>query len=165
VTESLLIEETGSPTTVIGNLRAHGLRLMLDDFGTGYSSLSYLRRFPLDSVKVDRSFVDGLGRDPQDAAIMRAIVEMCHCLGLPVVAEGVESPTQLEQVRRLGCEHVQGYLISRPLPAREAGAFLWLHMGSDAEARTAGAGEALAGREAACSLAPLSLRPAVESPG
>ena len=124
MTESLLIDETGSSTGVIGELRAHGLRLVLDDFGTGYSSLSYLRRLPLDGVKVDRSFVDGLGRNPKDAAILRAIVEMCHVLGLSVVAEGVETPTQLEQVRDLGCEHVQGYLLSKPLPADEAGALL-----------------------------------------
>jgi diguanylate cyclase (GGDEF)-like protein len=124
VTESVLVEETGSSQSVLGSLHAHGLRLVLDDFGTGYSSLSYLRRFPLDSVKVDRSFVNGLGCNRQDAAIMKAIVEMCHVLDLTVVAEGVESEAQLEQVRRLGCEHVQGYLLARPLPVREAGEFL-----------------------------------------
>jgi diguanylate cyclase (GGDEF)-like protein len=124
VTESVLIDETGSSLSVLNELHEHGLRLVLDDFGTGYSSLSYLRRFPLDSVKVDRSFVDGLGRNRQDAAIMKAIVEMCHVLGLAVVAEGVESETQLEQVRALGCEHVQGFLLARPLQAEQAGAFL-----------------------------------------
>jgi diguanylate cyclase (GGDEF)-like protein len=137
VTESLLIEETGSSTTVIGSLRAHGLRLVLDDFGTGYSSLSYLRRFPLDSVKVDRSFIDGLGSNAQDATIMKAIVEMCHVLGLTVVAEGVESQAQLDQVRRLGCEQVQGYLLSQPLAAAEASAFLRACT-SDGSARLAG---------------------------
>jgi diguanylate cyclase (GGDEF)-like protein len=124
VTESVLIEDTGSSMTVLGSLHAHGLRLVLDDFGTGYSSLSYLRRFPLDSVKVDRAFVKGLGRSAQDAAIMKAIVEMCHVLGLVVIAEGIESHTQLEQVRALGCEQVQGYLLSHPLPVDRATEFL-----------------------------------------
>jgi EAL domain-containing protein (putative c-di-GMP-specific phosphodiesterase class I) len=97
---------------------------VLDDFGTGYSSLSYLRRFPLDGVKVDRSFTDGLGSSPQDVAIMKAIVEMCRVLGLAVIAEGIESETQLQQLRTLGCEQVQGYLVCRPLPADEISEFL-----------------------------------------
>ena len=113
-----------SPVTVLGELHAHGLRLVLDDFGTGYSSLSYLRRFPLDGVKVDRSFIDDLDSSPENAAIMRAIVEMCHALGLSVVGEGVESATQLEQLAQLGCEHAQGYLLCRPMPADDVNRFL-----------------------------------------
>jgi len=97
---------------------------MLDDFGTGYSSLSYLKRFHLDGVKVDRSFIDGLGSSPQDVAIMKAIVEMCRALGLTVVAEGVESSVQLKQLRQLGCEQVQGYLLCHPMPAAEVSEFL-----------------------------------------
>jgi diguanylate cyclase (GGDEF)-like protein len=124
VTESVLIDEAGSPITVLSKLHAHGLRLLLDDFGTGYSSLSYLTRFPLDGVKVDRSFIDGLSSSPQNAAIMRAIVEMCHALGLAVVAEGVESRAQLKQVSQLGCEHAQGYLLCHPMPAEEVSEFL-----------------------------------------
>jgi diguanylate cyclase (GGDEF)-like protein len=139
VTESVLIEETGSSMGVIGELHAHGLRLILDDFGTGYSSLSYLRRFPLDAVKVDRSFVDGLGSCSQDAAIMKSIVEMCHALGLSVVAEGVESEQQRRQLRRLGCEHIQGYLVSRALPVDEAGAFLQSGFAGGCEAVEPGA--------------------------
>ena len=124
VTESVLIEEAGSSATVLNELDAHGLRLLLDDFGTGYSSLSYLRRFPLGGVKVDRSFIDGLGKKPQDAAIMRAIVEMCRALGLTVVAEGVETDAQLRQLRQLGCRQAQGYLLCHPGPAEEIGEFL-----------------------------------------
>jgi len=124
VTESVLMDDDGSSMTVLGNLRAHGLRLVLDDFGTGYSSLSYLRRFPLDCVKVDRSFIDDLAGNRQDAAIMKAIVEMCRSLGLVVVAEGVESDAQLTQLRRLGCERVQGYLECHPMPPEEIGEFL-----------------------------------------
>jgi diguanylate cyclase (GGDEF)-like protein len=124
VTESVLIESVDSPVTVLGELHAHGLRLVLDDFGTGYSSLSYLRRFPLDGVKVDRSFIDDLDSSPENAAIMRAIVEMCHALGLSVVGEGVESATQLEQLAQLGCEHAQGYLLCRPMPADDVNRFL-----------------------------------------
>ncbi len=124
VTESVLIGEAGASLTVLENLHGHGLRLLLDDFGTGYSSLSYLRRFPLDAVKVDRSFIDGLGGSPKDVAIMKAIVEMCGVLELAVVAEGVESDSQLDQLRQLGCEHVQGYLMCRPMPAAALGEFL-----------------------------------------
>jgi diguanylate cyclase (GGDEF)-like protein len=124
VTESVLVDETATSMTVLGNLEARGVRLVLDDFGTGYSSLSYLRRFPLDGVKVDRSFTDGLGSSPQDVAIMKAIVEMCRVLGLAVIAEGIESETQLQQLRTLGCEQVQGYLVCRPLPADAITEFL-----------------------------------------
>ncbi len=124
VTESVLIDEAGASMTVLENLHSHGLRLLLDDFGTGYSSLSYLRRFPLDGVKVDRSFIDGLGGSPKDVAIMKAIVEMCGVLNLAVVAEGVECDSQLDQLRQLGCERVQGYLLCRPMPAAALGEFL-----------------------------------------
>jgi diguanylate cyclase (GGDEF)-like protein len=132
VTESVLIEEVDSPVTVLSELRQHGLRLLLDDFGTGYSSLSYLRRFPLDGVKVDRSFTDGLDSCPQNVAILRAIVEMCHALDLTVVGEGVESTAQLEQLNQLGCEHAQGYLLCHPMPAEEIGAYFQRRLSSAA---------------------------------
>ena len=117
ITESVLMEEAHAPVTVLASLREYGLRLMLDDFGTGYSSLSYLRRFPLDVLKIDRSFVAGLGRDDEDAAIVAAIIQMARTLGLTVVAEGVERPEQLERLRELDCELVQGRLIAEPMPA------------------------------------------------
>jgi len=108
---------------------------MLDDFGTGYSSLSYLRRFPLGGVKVDRSFIDGLGDNPQDAAIMKAIVEMCRALDLTVVAEGVETDTQLRQLRQLGCKRAQGYLLCHPRPAEEISEFLRARLATVTQAK------------------------------
>jgi EAL domain-containing protein (putative c-di-GMP-specific phosphodiesterase class I) len=119
ITESVLMEEAHAPVTVLASLREYGLRLMLDDFGTGYSSLAYLRRFPLDVLKIDRSFIAGLGRDDEDSAIVAAIVQMARTLGLTVVAEGVERPEQLERLRELDCELAQGRLIAQPMPAAE----------------------------------------------
>jgi len=117
ITESVLLEEAHAPVTVLASLREYGLRLMLDDFGTGYSSLAYLRRFPLDVLKIDRSFIAGLDRDEHDAAIVEAILQMARTLGLTVVAEGVERPEQLERLRELGCERAQGRLLAEPMPA------------------------------------------------
>jgi len=119
ITESVLMEEAHAPVTVLASLREYGLGLMLDDFGTGYSSLAYLKRFPLDVLKIDRSFIAGLGRDDEDSAIVAAIVQMARTLGLTVVAEGVERPEQLERLRELDCDRVQGRLIAEPMPAAE----------------------------------------------
>jgi diguanylate cyclase (GGDEF)-like protein/PAS domain S-box-containing protein len=124
ITETVLMEEAHAPVTVLAQLRDYGLRLMLDDFGTGYSSLGYLKRFPLDVVKVDRSFIAGLGRDEEDSAIVAAVISMAHTLGLTVVAEGVERGEQVDQLRRLGCDRVQGRLLARPLPAGELEALM-----------------------------------------
>jgi EAL domain-containing protein (putative c-di-GMP-specific phosphodiesterase class I) len=98
----------------LGAIRALGVRIALDDFGTGYSSLNYLRRFDVDLLKIDRSFVQSIGLRPADDAIVEAIVAMAHALGLHVTAEGVETHEQLERVRELGCEAVQGFLFARP---------------------------------------------------
>ncbi len=104
--------------TDAGRVSRHlGVRLAIDDFGTGYSSLSYLKRFPVDAVKVDRAFVDGLGTDPHDAALVAAIMAMADALGLEVTAEGVETPEQLGELKRLGCRRSQGYYLARPMPA------------------------------------------------
>ena len=95
------------------------MKLAIDDFGTGYSSLSYLKRFPVDYVKIDQSFIRGLGEGSEDAAITRAIIAMAHSLELKVVAEGVENQEQLDFLKAQGCDEVQGYLISRPVAAQE----------------------------------------------
>jgi len=92
---------------------------VLDDFGTGYSSLAYLTRLPLDALKVDRSFVDGLGTEARDTAITEAIVAMSHALSLQVVGEGAETALQVAELARMGCDFVQGYHFSRPVPAHE----------------------------------------------
>jgi diguanylate cyclase (GGDEF)-like protein/PAS domain S-box-containing protein len=117
ITETVLMEEADSPTTVLDSLQKHGLRLVLDDFGTGYSSLSRLKRFPLDVLKIDRSFVSGAECDENDHAIVKATIDMAHAVGLTVVAEGVETLEQAERLRAYGCDHAQGYLYARPQPA------------------------------------------------
>jgi diguanylate cyclase (GGDEF)-like protein/PAS domain S-box-containing protein len=118
ITESVLLGETGRLAETLASLRNLGVRLVLDDFGTGYSSLGYLTRLPLDALKVDRAFVDGLGRDPQDTSITEAIVAMARALSLPVTCEGVETEVQLGELRRMGCDLVQGFYFSRPVGAR-----------------------------------------------
>src|ERR1044072_7235266 len=105
-------------------LKALGVQLSIDDFGTGYSSLGYLKRFPVDSVKVDRSFVDGLGVEGEDSAIVAAVVSLGHALRLSVVAEGVETSGQLDQLLALGCDRAQGYWFSGPREPSEFFALL-----------------------------------------
>ena len=97
------------------------MHLSIDDFGTGYSSLSYLKRFPVSALKIDRSFIDGLGHDHEDTSIVEAIVTLAHALGLTAVAEGLETPTQLDALRVIGCDYAQGFLLGRPLPAELIG--------------------------------------------
>ena len=123
LTESALVAQGEAAVARLTALRALGVRISIDDFGTGYSSLAYLRRFPLDTLKVDRSFVMGLGgadrHARQDGAVVRAIISMAHALDLEVVAEGVETVAQREALRRLGCDSMQGFLFSPPvLPER-----------------------------------------------
>ncbi|MGH9283044.1 MAG: EAL domain-containing protein, partial [Acidimicrobiales bacterium] len=121
ITESVLMEEAEATTETLRALKQLGVCLSIDDFGTGYSSLSYLKRFPVDVVKIDRSFVGGLGVDPEDHVIVSAVVSLAHALGLEVVAEGVETALQLQELRRLGCDAAQGYLIGRPRAVGEEG--------------------------------------------
>ena len=116
LTESLIMEDLDKNIEVLRQLRERGVSLSLDDFGTGYSSLSYLKRFPVDTLKIDRSFVEDLHNSSDDAAITQAIIDMAHSLKMKVVAEGVEEDGQLTLLRRMGCDAIQGYLISRPVP-------------------------------------------------
>ncbi|HZU40340.1 MAG TPA: EAL domain-containing protein [Solirubrobacteraceae bacterium] len=124
ITETAMAHEAEGIVAVLESLGALGVRLVLDDFGTGYSSLSYLPRLPLDALKVDRSFVDGLGVEPHDTAITEAIIALARALSLGVVAEGVEGEGQIGELRRLGCELAQGFHFSRPVPAGEISAML-----------------------------------------
>jgi EAL domain-containing protein (putative c-di-GMP-specific phosphodiesterase class I) len=119
ITETVLMEDVDLSIESLVGLKALGARLAVDDFGTGYSSLAYLKRLPLDTLKVDRAFVDGLGTDPNDSAIVAAIVGVARALGLAVTAEGVETDVQWEELRRLGCDYAQGFRFSRPLPAED----------------------------------------------
>jgi diguanylate cyclase (GGDEF)-like protein len=115
LTENILIRDTDNVLQQIRQLKHMGLTLSLDDFGTGYSSLSYLKKFAVDKIKIDRSFVSGLGKDPSDVAIVRAIVEIARSLGLRTVAEGVEDARTLDYLRVLSCDEVQGYYFAPPL--------------------------------------------------
>ena len=121
ITESTLMRDAESAVSMLYRLRDLGVHLAVDDFGTGYSSMTYLKRFPVDSLKVDRSFVDGLGRETEATAICTAVVSLAHALGMGAVAEGVETPQQLEALRALGCEFAQGYLFGKPAPAEHFG--------------------------------------------
>jgi diguanylate cyclase (GGDEF)-like protein/PAS domain S-box-containing protein len=119
ITESVVMDDAEGVIDRLRELKEIGVSLAIDDFGTGYSSLSYLRRFPVDILKVDQSFVDGLGPDPEDSAIVAAIVSLASTLELEAVAEGVETAEQLAELRRLGCTGAQGYLFAKPVPAEE----------------------------------------------
>ena len=119
LTESALMQDARLSTNILCRLRNKGVRISMDDFGTGYSSLSYLKRLPIDTVKVDQCFVRDIATNPDDAAIVGAVVAMAHSLKLKVIAEGVETLEQLEFLRTLKCDEIQGYFISRPVSAEE----------------------------------------------
>jgi EAL domain-containing protein (putative c-di-GMP-specific phosphodiesterase class I) len=119
LTESILMQDVESAIRTMCDLKDLGIRISLDDFGTGYSSLSYLRRFPIDTLKIDQSFVREITSDRNSAAIADAIIGMAHRLNLTVIAEGVETEAQLAMLRERGCDQVQGYLVCKPLPAEE----------------------------------------------
>jgi EAL domain-containing protein (putative c-di-GMP-specific phosphodiesterase class I) len=124
LTESTLVTDAETAIAVCKELKAIGVRFAIDDFGTGYSSLSYLKRFPVDTLKVDRSFIKELPGNSEDAAICTAIVAMAHSLNLSVVAEGVETPAQRDLLARKGFDAAQGYLFGRPVPGEDLTALL-----------------------------------------
>jgi EAL domain-containing protein (putative c-di-GMP-specific phosphodiesterase class I) len=124
VTETLLMNDPTQTAATLRRFKEFGLKLSIDDFGTGYSSLSYLKRFPIDALKIDRSFVTDVISNPDDAAIATAIILMGHSLKLKVVAEGVETENQLAFLRVLQCNEAQGFLFSPPVPADVAGRLL-----------------------------------------
>jgi diguanylate cyclase (GGDEF)-like protein/PAS domain S-box-containing protein len=119
LTESSLMTHAKKTARILKRLKALGIRISIDDFGTGYSSLAYVKRFPIDVLKIDRSFISDITTNPADAAITTAVIEMAHSLKVRVVAEGVETVEQYEFLRKRGCDEVQGYYFARPLPAHE----------------------------------------------
>jgi EAL domain-containing protein (putative c-di-GMP-specific phosphodiesterase class I) len=116
LTESVLMANAEQAATKLQALREMGVSLAIDDFGTGYSSLAYLKRLPITTLKIDKTFVTDLNRDPDDTAITTTVITMAHSLGLTVVAEGVETETQLRFLDHFRCDEVQGYWLSRPVP-------------------------------------------------
>ena len=128
VTEGLIMRNTEKSIEILRRLKDFGVAIAIDDFGTGHSSLSYLRRLPLDVLKIDRSFVQGIGQNTEDDAIARAIISLAQSLGLSVTAEGIETPEQASLLREWSCNSGQGYLFSRPLAPEDFPAFLSRHL-------------------------------------
>jgi EAL domain-containing protein (putative c-di-GMP-specific phosphodiesterase class I) len=124
LTETAVMTNAENSVEILQQLSRMGVLISVDDFGTGYSSMSYLRRFPIDKLKIDSSFIQGLGPDTENAHIVQAVISLAHSLKMKVIAEGVEAPEQLEQLRRLGCDQCQGYLFSAPANAASFDAIL-----------------------------------------
>lgn len=124
LTESLAMRKVEETFSVLNNLKKTGVQLSIDDFGTGYSSLSYLKQFPIDRLKIDRAFINDIASDANDSAIVVAIIAMAHCMGLKVIAEGIETIEQLQFLKMHHCDEVQGYLLGRPMPVQAFEAFL-----------------------------------------
>ena len=120
ITESVLMEDAQANIATLEGLKGLGVQLAIDDFGTGYSSLEYLKRFPVDVIKIDRSFVQGLGLSSKDTAIVQTVINLADALGLTPIAEGIETAEQAERLQDMGCRIGQGYYFARPLPSAEA---------------------------------------------
>ena len=119
ITESLMMNNIQETIETLQKMKDLGLHLSIDDFGTGYSSLSYLKQFPINKLKIDKSFVDGLPNDLDDLAIVQAIIAISHALKLTVIAEGVETAEQYKLLAQLDCNEIQGYFFAKPLPAKD----------------------------------------------
>jgi diguanylate cyclase (GGDEF)-like protein len=120
ITESMMIQDSENTVSIIRNLKRLGVQLAIDDFGTGYCSLNYLKRFPVDTLKIDRSFISGLGQNPEDTAIVRAVIAFAKALALSITSEGVETSDQVRQLTTLECDRGQGYYFSKPLSCEAA---------------------------------------------
>jgi EAL domain-containing protein (putative c-di-GMP-specific phosphodiesterase class I) len=116
ITETVYVKALEGNTAALAELKKLGVRISIDDFGTGYSSLAYLKRLPADILKIDKSFVAGLGEDVEDTAIMQMVIDLAHTFGMEVVAEGIESEEQVELLKGMGCDLAQGYHFAEPLP-------------------------------------------------
>ncbi|MFM7269432.1 MAG: EAL domain-containing protein [Cyanobium sp.] len=124
ITETVLMEDPQRAVKLLGRLKEHGISIAIDDFGTGYSSLSYLRSFPIDRLKIDRSFVTSSLSDPNGAAIVAAIISLARSLGITTIAEGVESEEQRRFLSQRGCDELQGFLLGAPIPPEAIPAYL-----------------------------------------
>jgi len=136
ITESVVMDSAEANIATLHALNKLGVRVAIDDFGTGYSSLSYLKRFPVDTIKINRSFIDGLGHDSEDTAIVQAVVTLAKRLDMRVTAEGVETAEQLARLRALECDYGQGFYFWRPRPAAAAGVLLTEDLRSGGEYST-----------------------------
>jgi EAL domain-containing protein (putative c-di-GMP-specific phosphodiesterase class I) len=124
LTEGVVVNDPELAAQRLGEMRALGVKISVDDFGTGYSSLTYLKGLPVDEVKIDKGFVDEIAHDPADRAVVRAVVDIAHTMGLKVIAEGVEHIDQGDLLAQLGVDEVQGYLHARPMPALDVAQWL-----------------------------------------
>jgi EAL domain-containing protein (putative c-di-GMP-specific phosphodiesterase class I) len=132
ITESILVDNTDVSSNAIARLRAAGVRIALDDFGTGYSSLNYLNRFAVDKIKIDRSFIQNLDTSAASDAIVQAMIDLAKAMGVEVTAEGVETDRQRAFLKSVGCNELQGYLLSRPLAADQVDRLLGLDVPAEA---------------------------------
>ena len=135
ITETMVMEDLSGAREVMKKLNRLGVRLAIDDFGTGHSSLAYLKQFPVHEVKVDRAFIQGVAESQVDLAIVRAIIDLAHAMGISAVAEGVETKDQAVELNMLGCPVGQGFYFSQPLPAEEFGGLLIRHFARSAPVR------------------------------
>jgi EAL domain-containing protein (putative c-di-GMP-specific phosphodiesterase class I) len=124
LTETHLVTDLDNAAVVLGELRGIGVHVALDDFGTGYSSINYLRQLPIDTMKIDGSYIGALGSSAQASSVLASLMHLAESLNLDVIAEGVETDSQAEHLRSLGCSKLQGFLIGRPMPAAEFAAWV-----------------------------------------